>query len=107
MSFATTGAIVGTVLGGNALLGDPLGLGGSSGAQAQQAGGASSAAAQTAANIAADQWAYYKQNYQPLESNLIDQAKAAGSPEEVARATGAARGDVAGAFDQARRQSLS
>lgn len=50
--------------------------------------------------ISADQWNYYKTNYQPLETNLIDQAKAAGSPEEFARARGAANADVTGAFDR-------
>jgi hypothetical protein len=72
---------------------------------AADAANASTNAAQTTANIAADQWNYYKQNYQPLETNLIQQAQDAGSPEEFARARGAATADVTGAFDTARKNT--
>lgn len=67
---------------------------------------ASDIAGQQAA-IAQDQWNYYKQHYQPLETNLIQQAMAAGSPDEFARARGAANADVTGAFDKARKQTAS
>lgn len=103
MAFATAAAVVGTTVGVNTLLGDPLGIGGKAGGQAAQAGGVSNAASEKSAQIAADQWEYYKTNYQPLESNLITQATNAGSPEEFARARGAANADVTGSFDQARK----
>jgi hypothetical protein len=64
-------------------------------------------AASNAAQISNDQWNYYKTNYQPLESNLVAQAQAAGSPEEFARARGVANADVTGAFDTARKNTLS
>lgn len=107
MAFATTAAVVGTAVGANALLGDPLGLGAGSGGNGTQAGQTSNAAAEKASQIAGDQWDYYKSNYQPLESNLIGQAQAAGSPEEFARARGAANADVTGAFNTARNQTKS
>lgn len=68
---------------------------------------AGSMAADTAANIAQDQWNYYKQNYQPLESNLINQAMDAGSPEAFARNRGTANADVTNAFDKAGKQTAS
>lgn len=68
---------------------------------------AGSTAADTAANIALDNYNFYKQNYQPLERNLIAQATAAGSPEEFARARGVANADVTGAFDKAGKQTAS
>ena len=64
-------------------------------------------AQQQAAAISADQWNYYKQNYQPLETNLINQAQTAGSPDEFARARGAANADVTGAFDKANKQTTA
>ncbi len=67
----------------------------------------SNAAADQAAQVGREQWDYYKANYQPLETNLIGQASAAGSPEEFARARGAANADVTGAFDSARKQTKS
>lgn len=66
-----------------------------------------SASAQTAADIANQQWQYYVQNYQPLETNLINQANTAGSPDEFARAEGAANADVTGAFNNAQKQTAN
>lgn len=64
-------------------------------------------AADTAAQVGKEQWQYYKDNYQPLETKLIGQADAAGSPDEYARARGAANADVTGAFDSSRKQTQS
>jgi len=101
------GTIAAGVGAGNALLGDPLGLNkgaDEANAAATKASQASADAQTQLAKIAQDQWDYYKQNYQPLETNLIKQASEAGSPEEFARAREAATGDVTGAYDQARKQ---
>lgn len=58
-----------------------------------------------ASQVGREQWAYYKQHYQPLETRMIGQAMNAGSPEEFARARGAANADVTGAFDRVRREN--
>lgn len=97
---SAAGAVIGG-LGAAGAFGGGGGGGGSTGVQA------SNAAADKAAQISQDQWDYFKQNYEPLESSLIDDAKAAGSPEEYARARGAANADVTGAFDSARKTSLN
>ena len=68
---------------------------------------AAAASSNTASQISQAQWNYYLQNYQPLETGLIKQATEAGSPEEFARARGAANADVTGAFDTARKQTLN
>jgi len=68
---------------------------------------AAAASSNTASQISQAQWNYYLQNYQPLETSLIKQASEAGSPEEFARARGAANADVTGAFDTARKQTLN
>ena len=65
------------------------------------AGDAAARAADAQAAISQDQWNYYKQNFQPLESSLIQQAQTAGSPEEIAAAEGRASADVTGAYNQA------
>lgn len=78
-----------------------------SGGGGSDAAGQASNAANILAGISADQWNYYKQHYQPLETNLIAQAQSAGSPEEYARAAGEANANVTGAFDQARKQTES
>lgn len=93
---AAAAAVVGVV---NSM--DSGGGGGNQGSQT------SNAAAQQAAQVAREQWDYYKSNYQPLETKLIGQADAAGSKEEFARARGAANADVTGGFDQARKQTKS
>lgn len=67
----------------------------------------SNAAADEAAKVGREQWEYYKQNYQPLETNLIKQATDAGSPDEFARNRGKANADVTGAFDTARKNTLN
>jgi len=102
--FPTASAALGTVLGANALFGDPLNLGGDNGSNAANA---SADAARQAAAISQDQWNYYKTKYQPLETSLIQQAQQAGSPEEYAAVAGRANADVTGAFDQAQKQTQS
>lgn len=113
--FVTAGTVmgyVGTGLAINGALGDPLGIT-NQGSQDQannaatNASNASAAAQQQQAAIAQDQWNYYKQNYQPLEQNLIGQASAAGSPEEFARNRGTANANVTGAYDTARKQTTA
>src|SRR5665811_1524801 len=97
--FITTvggGIIAGTV--GSAIIGGLL---------APKPDNSASTAAQTSANISQDQWNYYKQNYQPLESNLISQAQQAGSPEEYAKAAGRTTADVAGGFDAGNKTAQS
>ena len=79
-------------------------FGGDSGGDASDA---ATRAADTSSAITAAQWNYYLNNYQPLETSLIKQATEAGSPEEFARARGAAVADVTGAFDQSRKQTLN
>lgn len=68
-------------------------------AKAQQ--GASDAAAQQAA-IAQDQWETYKQTYQPLERELVADAREFDSPERYAEAAGQAQADVSSQFGLAR-----
>lgn len=100
MAMVTTAAIVGTVVGGNALLGDPLGINGHPNQTANNAAGQSSA-------ISSDQYKFWQDNYAPAEKELIAQAKQAGSPEEFNAAAGRANADVAGSFDQAQKQTQS
>lgn len=95
----------GSIINAGVGLGNALGIFGDNGAEA--ANDAAANASNTTAQIARDQWDYYKANYQPLESNLITQATQAGSPDEFARARGAANADVTGAFDTARKNTLS
>jgi len=90
---------IGIVSGLNSLFGGDDGGGAASDAAARSS--------DTASQISSAQWNYYLQNYQPLETGLIKQATEAGSPEEFARARGAANADVTGAFDTARKQTLS
>lgn len=108
MFISTIASVVGIATAGNALLGDPLGLNSQqndANAAATEASRASADAQRTQAAISQDQWNYYKTNYQPLESSLIKQVSEAGSPEELARARGAANADVTGAFDTAKRNT--
>ena len=65
------------------------------------AGNAAANASNQQAFISQDQWNYYQSHYQPLESNLIQQAQTAGSPEEYAAAAGRANADVTNAFNTA------
>lgn len=69
------------------------------------AGNAAANASNIQAGISKDQWDYYKQNFQPVESNLIDQANKAGSPEEYAAAAGRANADVTGGFNKGEKSS--
>ncbi len=94
----TIGAVVGIATGLNSLFGGDRG---------SDASDAAATSANTASQISSAQWNYYLQNYQPLETGLIKQASEAGSPEEFARARGAANADVTGAFDQSRKQTLN
>lgn len=55
--------------------------------------------------INANQWDYYVNNYRPAETLRIQRATAAGSPEEQARARGAANADVTGAFNTAEKDT--
>ena len=96
---AELAAGIGIVSGLNSL------FGGDDGGSA--ASDAAATSANTASQISQAQWNYYLQNYQPLETGLIKQATEAGSPEEFARARGAANADVTGAFDTARKQTLN
>lgn len=93
------GSIVGSVVSGvvlNALSPKPDN---SAGNAAANASNISANASQQLANISQDQWNYYKQNYQPVEQNLINQAQQANTPEQYAAATGRANADVTNAFD--------
>jgi len=63
--------------------------------------------AKTAADIPTQQWNYYKDNYMPVETSLIDNAQNAGSQDEYKRAEGAANADVTNSFDQAQKQTQS
>lgn len=80
----------------NALFGD----GGASDANAAaaNANNASAQAARDQTALASDQWNYYKQNFQPLESSLATEAKNYGSPEEMEKAAADAHSDVTRAF---------
>lgn len=71
------------------------------------AGNAAAAASASQAAISQDQWNYYKTNYQPAEQQLIDQARAAGSPEEIAAAQGRASADVTKGFDIANKSAAN
>lgn len=93
---AAAAAVVGTV--------SSMSNSGGGGGGSQQT---ANSAADTAAQVGKEQWQYYKDNYQPLETDLIGKAQAAGSPEEFARARGAANADVTGSFDSARKQTQS
>ena len=64
-------------------------------------------AANTTANIAAEQWDYYKKNYEPVNTALIKEAMAAGGPEDVARAEGEANAANTAAFNRAGQQTAS
>lgn len=100
------GSLVGAVTAINSITGDPLGLNEAEDAAkkaSENATNQSTAMQAQMAKIAQEQWDYYKTNYQPLELNLIKQAQEAGSPEEFARARGAANADVTGSFDIAKK----
>lgn len=99
------GGTLGIISGGLGII-NALGGSNSSGGGNSSAGTASGSS-DAAAQVAADMWGYYKANYQPLETNLINQANTAGSPDEFARARGAANADVTGAFNQANKQTAS
>lgn len=102
----TAGTLAGAVTAVNSVLGDPLKLNETADKAKQAATDASTASAEYTrqmADIAKQQWDFYKTNYQPVEIGLIKQAAQAGSPEEFARARGAANADVTGSFDRARK----
>lgn len=102
------GTLAAVVTSVNTLLDDPLNLNGDADQAADAATDASKASAESQrqlAQIAKEQWEFYKTNYQPLEKNLIKQAMEAGSPEEFARARGAANADVTGAYDAAKKNT--
>jgi hypothetical protein len=77
------------------------------GALAPKPDPAAANAANSAAQIAQDQWNYYKTNYQPLETSLISQAQELSTPEAYAAAKGRANADVTGAFDTANKTTNS
>ena len=64
-------------------------------------------AANTQSQIAREQWDYYKQNYQPVNTALINESMAAGGPEDIARAQGEANAATTQAYDQAQKQMQS
>lgn len=92
------------ILGGvaSAFIGSILSDDGGAGAAAARASDASGAAALQMSGIASDQWNYFKENFQPLETGMITEAKAAGSPAEQEQAAGEAHADVTQAFSRDR-----
>ncbi len=67
-------------------------------AAAANANNASAQASRDQTALANDQWNYYKQNFQPLESGLVAEAKGYGSPAEVEKAAADAHSDVTRAY---------
>ncbi len=92
MPGAILGAVASTVVGG--LLSDDNG--------AEGANDAAADSSRLQAQIARDQWNRYKQNYEPLELSMIDEAKRAGSAAEYAQAAGDASATVSQQFGKAR-----
>jgi hypothetical protein len=100
MTLATVGAVVGIAAGGLSIANS---IGGNS--SANSANSATANAANQQAQIAQQQWQFYQSNYQPVVQNLIQQAQSAGSPEQMAAATGRANADVSGSFAKANAQT--
>ncbi len=77
-----------------------LGDGGASDANAAaaNANNASAQASRDQTALANDQWNYYKQNFQPLESGLVAEAKDYGSPAEMEKAAADAHSDITRAY---------
>ncbi len=101
---AVASAVVGNVVGG--LMSD--GGGGGGGGGGGPAYDPALSAAQTAATnqqtqIAGDLWNYYKANYQPVETGVINAGADINSPEAVARLQGQVNADQTAQFDAARK----
>lgn len=86
------GAAVATV--GGALLADDNG--------AEGANNAAAAASDLQAQISRDQWNRYKEIYEPLERQMVNEAQDYASPENYAKATGEASATVSQQFSKAR-----
>lgn len=69
---------------------------------AEAANNAAADAATLQAQIAKDQWARYKQIYEPLEKSVVDDATKADKPEEYAKAASDASATVSQQFSKAR-----
>jgi hypothetical protein len=70
--------------------------GGSDGADAQQSAAAGNLS--QLSQIAGEQWQRYKDNYSPLETQVVGMAKDAGSKEDYERAVGQTTADTRAAF---------
>ena len=86
------GAAVATV--GGALLADDNG--------AEAANNAAADANALRAQISRDQWNRYKEIYEPLERQMVDEAQDYASPENYAKAAGEASATVSQQFSKAR-----
>lgn len=73
-----------------------------SGAEAANDAAASSSKLQ--AQISQDQWARYKQIYEPLERTVVSEAQNYDTPEQYAKAAGDASATVSDQFSKAREQ---
>ena len=89
---ALVGAVAAPVIGG--LMADDNG--------AEGANNAAAAASDLQAQISRDQWNRYKEIYEPLERQMVDEAQDYASPENYAKAAGEASATVSQQFSKAR-----
>lgn len=99
MAISTAAAIL-----GSAVIGGIASSRASKKASAAQQG--ASDAARMQAEIAQDQWENYKQTYQPLEKELVADAREFDSPERYREAAGQAAADVSSQFGLARERLM-
>lgn len=92
MSSAITAVVAGTVV--SSALADDNG--------AEDANNAAVAASDLQAQISRDQWNRYKEIYEPLERQMVDEAQDYASPENYAKAAGEASATVSQQFSKAR-----
>lgn len=95
MSFALVGSIAAPIIGG--LLSDN-----DAEEQAAQANQAATDATQLQTQITQDQWNRFKTIYDPLEREVVGEARNYGSPENYAKAAGDASATVSQQFGKAR-----
>lgn len=92
MSSAITAVVAGAVV--SSALADDNG--------AQGANDAAASATNLQAQISRDQWNRYKEIYEPLERQMVDEAQDYASPENYAKAVGEASATVSQQFSKAR-----